>query len=57
MINDFFNWCVVVIDLLGEITGMGYELTNIVLFVVLQPTLIILFYFLWRKERNKNNKS
>jgi hypothetical protein len=57
MISDFFNWCVVVIDLLGEITGMGYELTNIVLFVILQPTLIILFYFLWRKEKNKNKKS
>ena len=55
MINDFFNWCVLVIDIIGDITGMGYELTNIVLFVILQPALIILFYFLWRRERNKNN--
>ncbi len=54
MINDFFNWCVLVIDIIGDITGMGYELTNIVLFVILQPALIILFYVLWRRERNKN---
>ena len=55
MINDFFNWCVLVIDIIGDITGMGYELTNIVLFVILQPALIILFYVLWRRERNKND--
>ena len=55
MINDFFNWCVLVIDVIGDITGMGYELTNIVLFVILQPALIILFYVLWRRERNKND--
>ncbi len=55
MINDFFNWCVLVIDIVGDITGMGYELTNIVLFVILQPALIILFYVLWRREKNKND--
>ena len=54
MINDFFNWCVLVIDIIGDITGMGYELTNIVLFVILQPALIILFYVLWKREKNKN---
>lgn len=53
MINNFFNWCVLVIDIIGDITGMGYELTNIVLFVILQPALIILFYALWRREKNK----
>jgi len=53
MINEFFNWCVLVIDIIGDITGMGYELTNIVLFVILQPALIILFYALWRREKNK----
>lgn len=53
MINNFFNWCVLVIDIIGDLTGMGYELTNIVLFVILQPALIILFYALWRREKNK----
>ena len=53
MINDFFNWCVYVLEVIGTITGMGYELANIVIFVIVQPALIILFYVLWRKEKNK----
>jgi hypothetical protein len=54
MINSFFNWCVKILELVGEITGMGYELANIVIFVVLQPALIVLFYMLWRREKKKN---
>jgi uncharacterized membrane protein len=54
MINNFFNWCVYVLEVIGEVTGMGYELANIVIFVILQPLLIILFYILWRREKRKN---
>ena len=32
---------------------MGYELANIVIFVILQPALILLFFMLWRREKNK----
>ena len=56
MINDFFNWCVYVLEVIGDFTGMGYELANIVIFVIIQPALIILFYLLWIKERNKNKR-
>ena len=56
MINSFFNWCVKALELIGEITGMGYELANIVVFVVLQPALIVLFYILWRREKIKNTR-
>lgn len=54
MIHNLFNWCVTVLEWIGDITGMGYELANIVIFVILQPALIILFYILWRREKNKN---
>ena len=54
MIHDFFNWCVRALEVIGEFTGMGYELVNIVIFVIVQPTLILLFYALWKKEKNKN---
>jgi hypothetical protein len=54
MINDFFNWCVYVLEVIGNLTGMGYELANIVIFVILQPALILLFFILWRVEKNKN---
>lgn len=55
MINDFFYWCVYILEVIGDFTGMGYELANIVIFVIIQPLMIILFYILWRRERNKNN--
>ena len=54
MINSFFNLCVKALEFVGEITGMGYELANIVIFVMLQPALIVLFYILWRIEKKKN---
>ena len=54
MISDFFNWCVLILEVIGDFTGMGYELANIVIFVFLQPGLIIIFYFLWQKEKKKN---
>lgn len=54
MVNDFFNWCVYVLEVIGNVTGMGYELANIVIFVILQPGLILLFFILWRMEKKKN---
>ena len=56
MIDQFFNWCVLVLVAIGNITGMGYELANIVIFVILQPALILLFFVLWRREKRKNKK-
>ena len=56
MISDFFNWCVYVLEVIGKYTGMGYELANIVIFVIIQPGLILLFYILWKKEKKKNKK-
>jgi uncharacterized membrane protein len=56
MIEDIFNYCVYVLEVIGDITGMGYFLANIVIFVILQPLLILLFFILWRYERNKNRR-
>ena len=54
LISDFFFWCVHVLEVIGEVTGMGYALANIVIFVILEPALIILFFYLWIKEKRKN---
>ena len=54
LISDFFFWCVHVLEVIGEVTGMGYALANIVIFVILAPALLILFFYLWIKERGKN---
>jgi len=53
MIDQFFLWCVWVLEVIGEVTGMGYELANIVIFVILQPGLILLFFILWRLEKKR----
>ena len=53
MINDFFNWCVIVLEIMAEHTGMSYELINIIIFVILQPLLILIFFYLWLRVRKK----
>ena len=53
MINDFFNWCVLVLEIMADLMGMSYELINILIFVILQPLLILIFFYLWRRERRK----
>ena len=55
MIDQFFLWCVWVLEVIGEVTGMGYELANIVIFVILQPGLILLFFILWRRQKKINH--
>ena len=57
MIDQFFLWCVWVLEVIGEVTGMGYELSNIVIFVILQPGLILLFFILWRSQKKVNSKN
>jgi len=56
--NEFIGWffdiCVYILQVIGDVTGMGYALANIVIFVILQPALILLFFILWRKEVKKN---
>ena len=56
MVDQFFLWCVSVLEVIGEVTGMGYELANIVIFVILQPGLILLFFILWRFEKKRKIK-
>ena len=55
-INMVFGFCVYVLQVIGNVTGMGYNLANILIFVALQPALIILFFCLWRKEKRKKKK-
>ena len=53
-ITDLFMRCVYTLQVIGGSPGefgYGYYLANILVFVVLQPGLILLFFMLWRKER------
>ena len=54
-ILDFiFKVCVIFLVDLAEILGVSYEAINIIIFVILQPLLIIILFILWRKEKRKN---
>ena len=54
LIDFVFKVCVIVLVDLANLIGISYEAINIIIFVFLQPALIILFFILWRKERRKN---
>ena len=54
LIDKIFLECVQFIEYVGNLNGLGYEATNIILFVIIQPLLIIVFLFLWLKEKRKN---
>ena len=51
MIDWLFLLCVYAIYWLESISGISYEAWNLILFVFLQPALILLFFFLWMRER------
>ena len=54
LIYFVFKVCVIVLVDLANLIGISYEAINIIIFIFLQPALILLFFVLWRKERRKN---
>ena len=58
-ITEFFKICVYILQVIGGSPGefgFGYYLANILIFVILQPALILLFFILWRLEKGKTNQ-
>ena len=54
LIDFVFKVCVIVLVDLANLIGISYEAINIIIFVFLQPALILLFFILWRIEKKKN---
>ena len=55
-IKDVFATCVAILQFLGGSPGeygFGYNFANLIIFVILQPSLILLFFILWRQEKKK----
>ena len=44
--NGFFNWCCDCIQFYANVFGVTYEELNIILFVILEPCIILLLLFL-----------
>ena len=53
-IDLIFDICVYILQVIGNVTGMGYNLANLVIFVVIQPALILFFFVLWRRALKKH---
>lgn len=59
LVKNAFMFCVYVLQVIGGEPGefgFGYYLANLLIFVFLQPVLILVFFILWRKERKKNSR-
>ena len=55
---DLVFWsCVDVLQVWGDFTGLGYNLINILIFILLQPALIFIFFILWIVERTRKGGS
>ena len=55
-ISTIFDVCVLTLQVIGDFTGMGYELANIVIFVLVHPALTITFFVLWRRSQRQVSK-
>ena len=54
IVDFIFKACVIILVDIANFLGISYEAINIIIFVLLQPGLILLFFILWRRERKKN---
>ena len=54
LIDFVFKICVIVLVDLAELLGLSYEALNIIIFIIIQPALIVFFFILWRIEKRKN---
>jgi hypothetical protein len=56
-VEDVFMQCVHILQVLGGAPGeygFGYNLANLLIFVVIQPTLIAFFFILWMRAERRN---
>ena len=51
LVGEVFWACVHIMQWVCSITGLSYEALNIWLFVIIQPTLTIMFAMLWLRAR------
>jgi len=55
-ILTIFGVCVWILQVIGEFTGMGYELANIMIFVVIHPAITIMLFILWRRALGRSSR-
>ena len=56
LIKTFFFECVEIMRFLSAYTFFTYKEINTIIFLLIEPSLVILFFLLWRFEKDKNKK-
>ncbi len=56
LISYLFQLCVDAMYLLADLTNTTYKEINAIVFLILQPGLVTLFFLLWRYEKKKTVK-
>jgi len=57
LLTMIFTLCVELMRYFSSITGLSYKEINVLLFLVIQPLLVLVFFILWRKERSDGIKA
>ena len=52
-----FSLCVELMKYIASISGLSYKEINVLVFLVIQPLLILIFFILWRAERSNGIKA
>ena len=56
-LHNYYDNTLTLLQFLGGSPGefsLGYQIVNLLIFMVIQPSLILLFFVLWRREKKKN---
>ena len=56
LISSIFSECVELMRLMATLTGLSYKEINTIIFLILQPLLVLVFFLLWQREKTKSNQ-
>lgn len=56
LISSIFSECVELMRLMATLTGFSYKEINTIIFLILQPLLVLVFFLLWQREKTKSNQ-
>jgi len=58
-LHNYYDNALTFLQFLGgspEEFSLGYQIVNLLIFMFIQPSLILLFFILWRREKKKTSK-
>jgi len=55
-VTELFAFCVFIMRTVATLTGLTYKEINAIVFLIVGPALVLLFFCLWRLEKRKSEK-